>query len=91
MQILLAWAIVLGTLGLMTAVYAAILLIVEGRRGKRNWEEEEKDYHLDHFGRLNRVDVQKLVEAGELDCPTPRATKRLNDECILNLGKGTKT
>lgn len=34
--------------------------------------------------------IQELLDAGEIHSPTDRPTKRLNDNCILRIGPGTR-
>lgn len=61
----------------------------QGQTRKELWTEVVIKLVPQHFMEYTEVDyrqrVQEMVEAGKLVCPTPRKTKRLNDDCRLFL------
>jgi len=51
------------------------------------WEYLIQDYFMLYLQSEYRALVKEMVDSGDLESPTPRPGKRLNDSCILNLAK----
>jgi three-Cys-motif partner protein len=56
-----------------------------GRTRLALWEYIVQDHFMLFLQTEYRALTQDMVNAGELDSPTPRPTRRLNDSCILRL------
>lgn len=66
-------------------VISETLKKLEGRSRRELWEYIVQDHFMMFLQAEYRVVVQEMVDAGELASPTPRSTRRLNDNCILEL------
>src|SRR5713226_699586 len=49
------------------------------------WEYIAQDHFMLFLQTEYRAVIREMVDAGELESPTPRPTRRLNDNCILRL------
>lgn len=58
-----------------------------GRTRRKVWDAILAEQFMKFSSSEYRNAVQELVEKGDLTSPTPRKTKRLNDDCVLNPGK----
>lgn len=73
---------------LVTGLRDAILLQVSRNPGlsrKALWAKVVQDNFMRYLEKEYRQTVQQLVDEGALMSPTPRKTKRLNDDCQLFL------
>lgn len=59
----------------------------QGRTRKRVWESIAVKHFMLFLSSEYKDLVQELVEEGVLQSPPRRPTKRLNDDCVLQLGK----
>lgn len=55
------------------------------RTRRELWESIVQNHFMLFLQSEYRAAVQEIVDAGDLESPTPRPTKRLNDNCILKL------
>jgi len=73
-----------------TSLKNAIIATIKSHPKKTRlqlWEHLIQDHFMLYLQSEYRALVKEMVDSGDLESPTPRPGKRLNDNCILNLAK----